>query len=142
MDESLFVRGRHNPEEGGPKGLDIDAGSNVLVVTSECQPLAFFDVAALLERASADNPVPIGSPYAARLSGAIDGQMEDDLYERSRREQKAQEVRYELNIMEHSNAIKTRAMEAEALVDYMRNSRSWRMTAPLRRLHSALRRIR
>jgi len=142
MDESLFVRGQHNPEEGGPKGLDIDAGSNVLVVTSECQPLAFFDVAALLERASAGNPVPTASPYAARLSGAIDGQMDDDLYERSRREQKALEVRYELNIMEHSNAIKTRAMEAEALVDYMENSRSWRMTAPLRRLNSALRRLR
>jgi hypothetical protein len=141
MDESLFLRGHQNPAEGGPKGLDIDAGSNVLVVTSECQPLAFFDVAALLERASAGNPVPTGSPYAARLSGAIDGQMDDYLYDRSRREQKALDVRYELNIMEHSNAMKTRAMEAEALVDSMTESRSWRLTAPLRRLHSALRRL-
>jgi DNA-binding beta-propeller fold protein YncE len=126
MDESLFVRGQHNPEEGGPKGLDIDTGSSVLVVTSEYQPLAFFDVPALLERASAD----------------IDGQMDDYLYERSQREQRALDVKYELKIMEHSNAMKTRAMEAEALVDSMRESRSWRMTAPLRRLHSALRRLR
>ncbi len=46
MDEAVFQRGRHNPEEGGPKGLDIDASSKILVVTSECQPLAFFDVPA------------------------------------------------------------------------------------------------
>jgi DNA-binding beta-propeller fold protein YncE len=115
MDESLFVRGQDGPEEGGPKGLDIDAGSNVLVVTSECRPLAFFDVPALLAR--------------------------DQLYERSQREQRALEVRCELNIMEHSNALKTKVMEAEALVESMRNSRAWRMTAPLRRLNAALRRL-
>ena len=49
MDEAQFLRGRHNPQEGGPKGLDIDDEMNVLVVTSECQPLAFFDPAAILE---------------------------------------------------------------------------------------------
>jgi hypothetical protein len=112
MDESLFLGGRHNPEEGGPKGLDIDAGSNVLAVTSEYQPLAFFHVSALLERASA-----------------------------TQRHQSALDVRYELSIMEQSNAMKTRALEAEALVDSNKNSRSWRLTAPLRRLHSALRRL-
>jgi hypothetical protein len=31
MDEAMFRRGRHNDQEGGPKGLDIDTGSNVLV---------------------------------------------------------------------------------------------------------------
>ena len=142
MDESLFLRGRHNREEGGPKGLDIDAGSNVLAVTSECQPLAFFHVSALLERASANHPVPTESSYAARLSGAIDGQMGDHLYERSQRHQSALDVRYELSIMEQNKAMKTRALEAEALVDSNKNSRSWRLTAPLRRLHSALRRLR
>jgi len=53
MDDAVYDRGRENPEEGGPKGLDIDAGSNVLVVTSEFQPLAFFDVPALLQLAFA-----------------------------------------------------------------------------------------
>jgi hypothetical protein len=51
MDEAVFQRGRHNSQEGGPKGLDIDPCSNVLAVTSECQPLAFFDVATLLQHA-------------------------------------------------------------------------------------------
>ena len=51
MDEAQFLRGRHNRQEGGPKGLDIDNGMNVLVVTSECQPLAFFDPSAILAAA-------------------------------------------------------------------------------------------
>jgi hypothetical protein len=112
------------------------------VATSEYQPLVFLDVPALLERASAGNLGPIGRPYVAPLRGVLNGQMDDDSYERSRREQKARDVRYELSIMAHSNAMKARAMKAEALVAAMRRRWSWRMTAPLRRLHSVLRRLR
>jgi hypothetical protein len=49
MDDEVFQRGRYGPQEGGPKGLDIDRDGNVLAVTSEHQPLAFFDVSAMLE---------------------------------------------------------------------------------------------
>ena len=52
MDEARFLRGRHNPQEGGPKGLDIDDAMTALVVTSECQPLAFFDPSAILDGVS------------------------------------------------------------------------------------------
>jgi DNA-binding beta-propeller fold protein YncE len=48
MDDATFRRGRYNPYEGGPKGLDIDAGGTVLVVTSEFQPLSFFDLSTML----------------------------------------------------------------------------------------------
>lgn len=48
MDDALFRRGRQNPQEGGPKGLDLDRGMSVLAITSEHQPLAFFDLSALL----------------------------------------------------------------------------------------------
>ena len=139
MDESLFRRGQHNREEGGPKGLDVDAGSNVLVVTSECQPLAFFDVSETLEGASAGNPVPTWNAHAGRNSGAIEGQLDGHRSERSQLERSALEVSRELSIMEHN---RTRAMRTEAELNYMRNSVSWRMTAPLRRLYSALRRLR
>jgi len=44
MSEQVFLHGRHNPQEGGPKGVDIDEGMNVLVTTCESQPLAFFEV--------------------------------------------------------------------------------------------------
>jgi hypothetical protein len=106
MDEAMFRRGRHNEQEGGPKGLDIDAGSNVLVVTSECQPLAFFDLPALLQHAFAGG---------------------------SMQEQRILDIRYELSLMQERAR---QATEANAL----RASRSWRITAPLRRLNSILRR--
>jgi len=109
MDDPMFERGRHNPEEGGPKGLDIDARSNVLVVTSECQPLAFFDVPALLQLA---------------LAGG------------SAREQRILGIRHELGLVQESRKMAERATEAHAL----RNSLSWRITAPLRRLNATFRR--
>ena len=110
MDDATFQRGRHNPEEGGPKGLDIDAGSRVLVVTSECQPLGFFDVAALLQHA-------LAGPSAS--------------------EEKTLGLRYELSLMqENRRKLAEKTAEASAL----RNSMSWRITAPLRRLRSSLRR--
>jgi len=44
MDDETFSRGYYNPEEGGPKGLDIDCDKGILAVTSEMQPLAFFEI--------------------------------------------------------------------------------------------------
>jgi|SRR5688572_6232588 len=57
MDDELFLRGRQNPQEGGPKGIDIDREANVLVATSEHQPLAFFDVEAMLTRTTPTSQV-------------------------------------------------------------------------------------
>ena len=48
MDEACFLRGRSNPQEGGPKGLAIDRRRQVLAVTSEHQPLAVFDLRHML----------------------------------------------------------------------------------------------
>ena len=48
-----FARGRHNPQEGGPKGIDISKDSDVLVTTREFQTLAFFDVAEVVRVAGA-----------------------------------------------------------------------------------------
>jgi len=44
LDDETFARGRCNPEEGGPKGIDLDRGRRVLATTCEHQPLAFFDL--------------------------------------------------------------------------------------------------
>jgi hypothetical protein len=49
MDDETFVRGHHTPREGGPKGLDVDPRTGVLVVTAEEAPLAFFDLDLALE---------------------------------------------------------------------------------------------
>lgn len=47
LSEEVFLQGRKNPEEGGPKGLDLTRDGALLAVTCEHQPLAIFDEAAL-----------------------------------------------------------------------------------------------
>lgn len=55
IDDETFEKGRHNPEEGGPKGLDIDDMGELLVVTNEEQPLACFHIPTLLGRKNFPN---------------------------------------------------------------------------------------
>ncbi|MBK8993548.1 MAG: hypothetical protein IPM40_18625 [Gammaproteobacteria bacterium] len=50
MDETTYRRGRKNPQEGGPKGIDVDSGMNVLVTTCDEQVLAFFDLPSMMQR--------------------------------------------------------------------------------------------
>lgn len=125
LDEAAFLRGHVNPQEGGPKGLDISIDSTVLVVSTEFQPLAFFEVPAMLGQRDAQT---------ARPNGAIDAPMDEHPPALTRREQMALDVSRELNVME----LETRAQAAEARVSYMTSSLSWRVTAPLRRLRSLL----
>lgn len=49
LDDATFLAGRGNPEEGGPKGIDLDASGEILAVTNERQPLAFFRTRALID---------------------------------------------------------------------------------------------
>jgi hypothetical protein len=51
LDEATFLRGRANPQEGGPKGLDIDDRDEILAITCEEQPLAFFHLPSQLASA-------------------------------------------------------------------------------------------
>lgn len=51
LDKATFIRGHSNPEEGGPKGLDIDRTGTVLATTCEEQVLAFFTVSSVLGNA-------------------------------------------------------------------------------------------
>jgi DNA-binding beta-propeller fold protein YncE len=52
LDDAAFRHGQGgaDPEEGGPKGLDIHPDINVLVTTNGSIPLAFFDLSAILPR--------------------------------------------------------------------------------------------
>ena len=108
MNEAAFRRGRHSAAQGGPKGLDMDAGSNVMVLSSEFQPLAFFDVPTLLRH-----------PFAGS----------------SQRERASLDTRYELTLLQERHQI-------TETIDGFRNSRSWRITAPLRHFNAALHRRR
>ena len=55
MGDDIFALGRDD-ESRGPKGIAIDRQGRVLTVTYENQPLAFFDVAAMLEHADGRDP--------------------------------------------------------------------------------------
>lgn len=83
MDDETFQRGRKNPEEGGPKGLDILADGSLLVVSCEEVPLAFFDFRPTRDQFAgpdtADRPKPLSS--AERLQqttlAAMQGQHDE-----------------------------------------------------------------
>ena len=50
MAETIYMRGRFHPTEGGPKGIDLDSDMNVLVTTCSEQSLAFFDLPGILKK--------------------------------------------------------------------------------------------
>jgi hypothetical protein len=78
MNDEDFLRGRSNPHEGGPKGIDIDNAMNVIAVTCAGRPLVFFDLKAILESKQFRSPDP------------------GENQESYSREQRALELRYEL----------------------------------------------
>jgi hypothetical protein len=124
MDDALFQKGRSSPQDGGPKGLDIHGGVNVLVVTSECQPLTFFDLSVMLDRASGGS-----APAGADAVG---------------REQQALQIRCELEIAAQSRQAQlqaeAKAARAKARLAAVKASASWRLTKPVRWLQGAFRR--
>lgn len=121
MDESVLMLGQHNPEECGPKGIDIDGATNVLVTTSEHQPLAFFDVSATLQDAAYDPHLPRRDGDAAGgMRGRVDRQRDHERQANRRREQQALEVRAELHILEKSGRATAEARKAMAERDSAR----------------------
>lgn len=48
MDPESFAQGHVSDQEGGPKGIALDMSSEVMVVSSEFQPLDFFDISEFL----------------------------------------------------------------------------------------------
>lgn len=110
MDEETFARGHRNPQEGGPKGIDVDARANVLAVTSECQPLAFFDFGAAL-----------GRDWHDGRADALVG--------------------YELAVLAEIERVKTDAGAARRAIDELRQTKTWRLMEPARRVYGTARRL-
>ena len=53
LSDEQFAAGRYNPQEGGPKGIDVTRDMSLFVTTNECQPIAFFDLQAALRQVHA-----------------------------------------------------------------------------------------
>lgn len=123
VDTALFQREQKNPQEGGPKGIDLDNTQRFLAVTCSGMPLAFFDLGSQLQTDPPADCITPATPYSA-------SQVHIEL-------QRLQQNRSE---RQHAAGIVERAAEAEAWVQAMQRSRSWRLTAPLRWLAGRLRR--
>lgn len=70
LDEERFRRGHDDPQEGGPKGLDLAADGRTLLTTTLEQPLAFFDLAPVLGASGPQDP-PARAACASRLAGPL-----------------------------------------------------------------------
>ena len=154
MDDETFDRARHNPQEGGPKGLDVDLRSNVVAVTSECVPLAFFDLGAALEGrarghadmlvrceldvlAEAEEAKSTAAAESATLRAEVHSVWTAHALERAEKERLDVEVERLAAEVERIDTeyqrLTATLVEAHTLLDGVHNSKSWRVTAPMRR---------
>lgn len=109
MDDETFARGSRNPQEGGPKGIELDTRTNVLLATSELTPLVCFDLAAVLERMEEHRP------ERDALLGA------------------------ELEALATAAAAKAAAARDRAELRAIMATKAWRLTALPRRLYGSAR---
>ena len=117
----VFKRGNVNPENGGPKGLELLDDGRVLVVTCEEQPLALFDVAADVERVLVSSPADSGSEAGDATELSLSREF---LLARLK------EAAAELARLRAEAQMPSPLSEEHAA---MMASLSWRITAPLRR---------
>ena len=166
MDDDTFLRGRHNPQEGGPKGIDLDPRSGVLVATSECQPLAFFDLASALDGepgrrddalvryeigvlAEAESVKAAAAAEATALQAEIASIRATAAAEASALQTGIEMLQAELERVNgeyerfHAAATEsnTRLAAANDHLTQVHRSKSWRLTAPMRGAVHAARRL-
>lgn len=155
LDEDRFRRGQYNPQEGGPKGMDIVADDRVLVVTSQEQALAFFDLESVLGPyrrpcVVADRPAETGRTFARHVMGQVgtlNTLMERWQHERTRQDAALSAIGLALEQTQRLAAERLAAIESlRVTVDQQQrhirlvaDSYSWRLTAPYRLLRQRLR---
>lgn len=135
MDDEIFLRGRCNPEEGGPKGIDIANNMSVFVTTCHHQPLAFFDLKKILynEVGPEETCVPYGDQ-----SVPVGVSSHDELSLDTRRSREVV-IRVLLQLdfeKEEMDAVHRKQLQS------IYQSRSWKITVRLRRAYSLLRTLR
>ncbi len=127
LDEETFRREQRNPQEGGPKGIDLDRQERLLAITCSGEPLAFFDLRNTLNN-SHIQPAAELPPDNGQAATQVQFELQ----------------RQQQNLLTRKQATQTerQAAEAAAWVSAMRRSRSWQLTAPLRWVNGRLQRKR
>jgi hypothetical protein len=111
VDDETFVRGRKNQAEGGPKGLDVHGRARVVAITLEEQPLAFFELDAV-------------------LAAGLPASFEEELL--------TYELLILAEAKERTSRAEASAARARAELSEILETKAWRATAPLRRLRALL----
>ena len=133
MDEETFLRGRYNPQEGGPKGVDISSNMSVFVTTCAEQTLAFFDLEKILKEQKLESSIPASNSADSSLA------------EISRDARISREVLVrELILLANTDArMALQKADLDAAhakqIQSIHQTRSWKITAPLRRAYSSFR---
>jgi hypothetical protein len=91
LDSKVFARGNVNPEEGGPKGIDLTGDDRILVASCEEEPIVFFDVRKVFEAP------PINTNFIGKPSDGI-----------------AEDERMRLSLLAHVNLMAKTNAEARA----------------------------
>jgi hypothetical protein len=141
LNDEDYLRGRYNPEEGGPKGIDIDNGMKVLVTTCEFQPIAFFDLKAVLRSTCFSREETVCTHYERNDQSAFEIEYELAMVNQTKTRIDQADARAK-NAEARVYEAEARANQAETRIAAVTNSRSWRLTAPLRWLVFILRNFR
>ena len=120
LSDESFQRGNSDPTTGGPKGIDVTRDGKLMVISCHEEPLDFFDV-----RESLDQRLGV------QANNAVEAE--------STRESVLRYMAFDRLKMEEATAAIRRATDLE--IGMMMHSRSWRITAPLRSVTAALRKI-
>jgi hypothetical protein len=134
LSETDFLRVHVNPQDGGPKGLDIDEAAGILAITCEAQPLAFYDLKAILKKAATSperitqGNEPSSSPHNFVHLAPLLVKHELELEDTSDRQKLAAEKR-------SVRAVK----RMKRRIRQMQQSTSWRLTAPMRWILATIR---
>ncbi|HEY4332442.1 MAG TPA: hypothetical protein VGM78_07730, partial [Ilumatobacteraceae bacterium] len=68
MGDEVYLRGRTNPQEGGPKGIDLHPTLHLLATTALHQELAFFDLRQILPDGDLSGPEVADEGELARIA--------------------------------------------------------------------------
>jgi hypothetical protein len=150
MSDAIFARGNLTPREGGPKGLDLTCDNAVMAICYEHQPLAFFDMRGLLP-ASGDVSSPGAANDEALLGVAYDepSLRSGGAAERARAALVHSLTAARLRVAQETEALRRAGeydrialVESQAEMRKLLDSRSWKLTLPLRWANGHLIRLR
>jgi hypothetical protein len=163
LDDDAFRAGHRRPDEGGPKGIDVDPSGCVLALTTEQRPLGFVDLGAALARPTPPDPdalagyerAVLARQVAARAEGhqrahdalAAEVREHDARALAARTEERATAAE---EAAAHAHAVaedahrraaaaEHRATDAEAHLAAVHATRLWRLAARPRALYTRLR---